>query len=318
MRASAPPLARGARRARAAARRRPRRLRARRGRGRHGGARARHARLRRETGGGADRPGPAVLRDGAAAARAQLRREDALRRRLRAVDRRARRRPRGRPARSTGSSTSTASRASVGRGRGRAARRRPRLVGPPRLGRHAARPGGRRLVPRAVRARGGGQALSRSCWSAPTTSTTPARRSPSDSARPARSPVARRSAPAWAREPLRVLVGTLERRCAPTRRSSRSTAARRRAACSRASATTGRALELLDAKRRAGAARSVAGAGLVAATRFEEQAPTWAITGTDAAGVAAAARALDERTLQQRFALALDGSHARSGCPWRR
>jgi len=51
-----------------------------------------------------------------------------------------------------------------------------------------------------------------------------------------------------------------------------------------------------------------AGAGLVAATRFEQQAPTWVLTGTDVAGVAAAARALDERTLARRFALALNGS----------
>jgi hypothetical protein len=51
------------------------------------------------------------------------------------------------------------------------------------------------------------------------------------------------------------------------------------------------------------------GAGLVAATRFEQQAPTWAITGTDTAGVMAAARALDERTLQRRFAIAIDGPH---------
>ncbi len=53
-----------------------------------------------------------------------------------------------------------------------------------------------------------------------------------------------------------------------------------------------------------------AGSGLVAATRFEDGAPTWAITGTDAAGVAAAARALDERRLQRRYALALDGSRS--------
>jgi len=71
----------------------------------------------------------------------------------------------------------------------------------------------------------------------------------------------------------------------------------------------GSSLQLLDA-----AAKPVrtlhAGAGLVAATRFEQQAPTWTITGTDLTGVAAAARALDERTLARRFALALDGSHA--------
>jgi hypothetical protein len=71
----------------------------------------------------------------------------------------------------------------------------------------------------------------------------------------------------------------------------------------------GRALELLDAK---GDPISDihAGAGLVAATRFEQQAPTWAITGTDAVGVMAAARALDEHTLARHFAIALDGGHA--------
>lgn len=71
----------------------------------------------------------------------------------------------------------------------------------------------------------------------------------------------------------------------------------------------GRQLGLLDP--RGDAVRTLgAGAGLIAATRFEEQAPTWAVTGTDTAGVAAAARALDEQTLQRRFALALDGSQA--------
>ncbi|MGB2711195.1 MAG: hypothetical protein WBC33_06725, partial [Conexibacter sp.] len=49
----------------------------------------------------------------------------------------------------------------------------------------------------------------------------------------------------------------------------------------------GRSLVLLDATG-AAAHRLGAGAGLVAATRFEDQAPTWAITGTDVAGVAAA------------------------------
>jgi hypothetical protein len=71
----------------------------------------------------------------------------------------------------------------------------------------------------------------------------------------------------------------------------------------------GALLELLDAQGRSVRALGP-GAGLVAATRFEQQAPTWAITGTDAAGVAAAAQALDERSLQRRFALALDGPRA--------
>jgi hypothetical protein len=48
-----------------------------------------------------------------------------------------------------------------------------------------------------------------------------------------------------------------------------------------------------------------AGAGLVAATSVEAQAPTWVVTGTDAAGVTAAARALRPSTLANRFALAL-------------
>jgi hypothetical protein len=71
----------------------------------------------------------------------------------------------------------------------------------------------------------------------------------------------------------------------------------------------GRILELLDERGKSVRALGP-GAGLIAATRFEEQAPTWAITGTDTAGVEAAARSLDEQTLQRRFALALDGSSA--------
>jgi hypothetical protein len=48
-----------------------------------------------------------------------------------------------------------------------------------------------------------------------------------------------------------------------------------------------------------------AGAGLIAATRQREEAPTWVITGTDNAGVELAARSLDEPTLEHRFAVAL-------------
>ena len=47
------------------------------------------------------------------------------------------------------------------------------------------------------------------------------------------------------------------------------------------------------------------GAGLVAATRFEQQAPTWTITGTDAAGVRRPPRAR-RAGLRRRFALAVD------------
>jgi hypothetical protein len=48
-----------------------------------------------------------------------------------------------------------------------------------------------------------------------------------------------------------------------------------------------------------------AGTGLIAATREKERRPVWFVTGTDDAGVAAAARALDESVLADRFALAI-------------
>lgn len=48
-----------------------------------------------------------------------------------------------------------------------------------------------------------------------------------------------------------------------------------------------------------------AGAGLIAATRYGEEAPAWVITGTDAAGVQLAAQSLDRATLGHRFAVAL-------------
>jgi hypothetical protein len=50
-----------------------------------------------------------------------------------------------------------------------------------------------------------------------------------------------------------------------------------------------------------------AGAGLVAATSVEGQAPTWIVTGTDEVGLAAAAAALTEERLEQHFALAVEG-----------
>jgi hypothetical protein len=49
------------------------------------------------------------------------------------------------------------------------------------------------------------------------------------------------------------------------------------------------------------------GAGLVAATAQVSGPPTWLITGTDAAGVAAAAASLNVNSLRDRFALAVQG-----------
>jgi hypothetical protein len=52
------------------------------------------------------------------------------------------------------------------------------------------------------------------------------------------------------------------------------------------------------------------GAGLVAATRFEDQQPTWVVTGTDEVGVAAAAAALGEETLRDHFAVAVENGRS--------
>ena len=66
----------------------------------------------------------------------------------------------------------------------------------------------------------------------------------------------------------------------------------------------GTRLQVLD---RSGAvARTLGpGTGLVAATSEAQRRPVWFVTGTDDAGVAAAARALDESVLADRFALAI-------------
>jgi hypothetical protein len=71
-------------------------------------------------------------------------------------------------------------------------------------------------------------------------------------------------------------------------------------------AADGRTIAALDAGGHA--VRSLGpGTGLVAATRRGDREPTWVVTGTDAAGVAAAARAFDQRALDRRFALAVSG-----------
>ena len=60
-----------------------------------------------------------------------------------------------------------------------------------------------------------------------------------------------------------------------------------------------------------GVARTLsAGAGLVAATRRAEDAPVWVVTGTDEAGASLAARAFDQGTLHDRFAVALTAGEA--------
>jgi Domain of unknown function (DUF4430) len=69
-------------------------------------------------------------------------------------------------------------------------------------------------------------------------------------------------------------------------------------------AKDGRSIAALDARGRT--ARTLgAGTGLVAATAIGDERPTWVVTGTDEAGVASAARAFEEGTLSNRFALAV-------------
>jgi hypothetical protein len=69
----------------------------------------------------------------------------------------------------------------------------------------------------------------------------------------------------------------------------------------------GGGLRLLDASGHA--VRTLgAGAGLVAATRVQDQLPTWVIGGVDPAGVNAAANALTSSALAHRFALAVQGT----------
>jgi hypothetical protein len=53
------------------------------------------------------------------------------------------------------------------------------------------------------------------------------------------------------------------------------------------------------------------GSGIVAATRFEEQQPTWTVTGTDEAGLARAVRLLDIRLLRNRYAVVASAQGAR-------
>jgi hypothetical protein len=62
--------------------------------------------------------------------------------------------------------------------------------------------------------------------------------------------------------------------------------------------------ELLDADGKVAQTRTDS-VGLVAATRFGEQQPTWIVTGTDDIGVAAAAAALRSDVLTNRFAVAI-------------
>ena len=71
--------------------------------------------------------------------------------------------------------------------------------------------------------------------------------------------------------------------------------------------SSGTSLTLLDASGRAVQTLG-GGAGLIAATRAGEDAPVWAVTGTDTTGVTRASAGFDAATLKNRFAVAVDAS----------
>ena len=74
-------------------------------------------------------------------------------------------------------------------------------------------------------------------------------------------------------------------------------------------APDGRTIDVLDERGRV--ARTLGpGAGLIAATRFEGDRPVWIVTGTDEAGVLAAANALREGDLGGKFALGIADGQA--------
>lgn len=74
------------------------------------------------------------------------------------------------------------------------------------------------------------------------------------------------------------------------------------------SGPAGGQLELLDPQGRVVTTLG-SGAGLIAATAQGSSQPTWLITGTDAAGVSAAAAAFNPSALRDHFAVALNGTH---------
>jgi len=77
---------------------------------------------------------------------------------------------------------------------------------------------------------------------------------------------------------------------------------------------TGGRIELLDSRGRV--VRGLGpGSGLIAATRENDEAPLWIVTGTDDAGVRAAARAFNTLALANHFALAVPASGQPLGLP---
>jgi len=107
-------------------------------------------------------------------------------------------------------------------------------------------------------------------------------------------------------ETLRVLVGPWERLRTADAASEAIRAGPRASGIYATFSDDARALKLLTPEGEVGRTLR-GGAGLVAVTTVGEREPTWFVTGTDAAGVAAAARAFGSGALSGRFALAVAG-----------
>ncbi len=106
-------------------------------------------------------------------------------------------------------------------------------------------------------------------------------------------------------ETLRVLVGPWSRLRADESAASLEKGPRSTGVYARP-ARDGRSIAVLDDRGRV-TRRLRAGAGLVAATRYQDGQPVWIVTGTDQRGLLAAAGALAEDVLGDHFALAIDG-----------
>jgi hypothetical protein len=71
---------------------------------------------------------------------------------------------------------------------------------------------------------------------------------------------------------------------------------------------TDKGIQLLDET--GAVSRTMAGGGLIAAVRFQDQQPTWVVTGPDETGVQAAAASLRQDILADSFAVAIDQGRA--------
>ena len=114
---------------------------------------------------------------------------------------------------------------------------------------------------------------------------------------------------ARADETLRVLVGPWRRLRNAAEASYLVTAGPARSGVYARFARDARSLEVLDPAGRPSQTLA-AGAGLIAATRASARRPVWFVTGTDAAGVRAAAQAFDAQTLGQKLAVAIADGRA--------